>query len=109
MFPPSVFAQVEPLLPALMAAPKPEIGDIASRRSGVEGLFNALFHAVPDVLDIERSIIYYTRAQDGFEVPIHRFARKGIASESATPVPAIVHIHGGDYICLSVDMYKKSI
>lgn len=102
------FRAVEPLLPALMAAPKPEIGDIASRRSGVEGLFKALFHAVPDVLDVERSI-YYAQAQDGFEVPIHRFARKSIASESSTPVPAIVHIHGGGYICLSVDVYKKSI
>lgn len=107
-FDPEYLKAIEPMIPSLMAAPKPDIGDIASRRTGIEGLLVALSQTTPDVVDVEHTI-YHGRSQDGFEVPIYRFAKKVTSSDSSSPAPAIVHIHGGGYICLSVETYKKSI
>jgi acetyl esterase/lipase len=104
---PEYLKAAEPLLTALASAPKPAVGDTAARRAGLEAMIGGLYSGFPDIHDVERSI-HHVGDKTGHDVPIHRFVKKG-TSTSTQPGPAIVHFHGGGYICLSVDLYARCI
>jgi len=104
---PEYLKAAEPLLDAVASVPKPAVGDTANRRAGFEALLGSTFQNFPDIHDVERSI-HHVQDKNGHQVPIHRFIKKS-NENSAQPGPSILHIHGGGYICLSVDLYSKNI
>lgn len=104
---PEYLKAIEPLLPALSSAPKYAAGDVISRRVALESLFGALYDSLPTATEVERSV-FHAKAADGFNVPIHRFSKKGTKTSSAA-LPAVVYLHGGGFICFNVDSYSKSI
>ena len=53
---PEYLNAIEPYMPVLANAPKALIGDIESRRAGVDGLFDLLMPAWPAMDDVEHKV-----------------------------------------------------
>ncbi|CAK7236413.1 hypothetical protein SBRCBS47491_009628 [Sporothrix bragantina] len=73
------------------------VHDITNRRARVESFIRNASGAftLPD--DI-RHKVYHADGADGHKVAIHHVYKK--ANENNEAQPAVVHIHGGGYICL---------
>lgn len=94
------FAQLaEPLLRGMEGLEKPKLHDVEGRRAMLANMFPQTT-APPRIPDDVEQIVHHARASDQHEIAIYHF-RKKTASER-TPGPAIIHIHGGGYIALTV-------
>ncbi|KAH0846372.1 arylesterase/monooxygenase [Fonsecaea pedrosoi] len=102
---PEYHQAIEPMLPAMAAAPKHPPYEVAPRRAGIDGMWAGLMKNWPEVDDVEETV-FKVASFDGVEINVHRFAKKGSA---ATPLAAVVYTHGGGYFCLSVPLYRKMI
>ncbi|WPG98816.1 alpha/beta hydrolase domain-containing protein [Acrodontium crateriforme] len=83
--------------------PKPPAGDVITRRQNVEGMWGGLMAGFPDINDVETQD-FHVKASDGHEILLRWFAKKG-----SSPGSAILYIHGGGMISLSVDHFDKII
>ncbi|OCL03486.1 hypothetical protein AOQ84DRAFT_347687 [Glonium stellatum] len=104
---PELFVAIQPLLPLIASAPKPPVGDTATRREIVRAQFGTAGNQVSSPKDVEISI-HHIKANDSHEFPIYHFQKKNFIP-SANPGPAILHYHGGGLISLSVEDLKKFI
>ena len=95
---------LEPYIDILSKAPKLEVGDVTSRRAGVDGLFDLIMPAWPTTSDVEY-ISFTVKTQNGFDIPVHRLVKKG--TSMSTPGPSVFYVHGGGYISLSFQHYRK--
>lgn len=72
------------------------VHDVNGRRDRIEAFIRT--QKQPQLpADIEQNI-YHAKASDNHEVSIYHFRKKSVATSD--PGPALVHIHGGGYICL---------
>lgn len=101
---PEYLQAIEPYMPILSQAPKLEIGDVASRRRGTDGLFDLIMPAWPVTTDVEYTA-FSVKAEDGFKIPVHRLVKKG--TSTSTQGPAVFYAHGGGYFALSFKHYRK--
>ncbi|KIW97260.1 uncharacterized protein Z519_02652 [Cladophialophora bantiana CBS 173.52] len=102
------YKAIEPMLAAMAAAPKHPPYDVASRRNDIDDMWEGLMRNWPAVEDVEETI-FKVASFDGVEIKVHRFAKKGGAAATASPLPAVVYTHGGGFFCLSVPLYRKQI
>ncbi|KIW27333.1 uncharacterized protein PV07_07081 [Cladophialophora immunda] len=108
---PEYYKVMEPLLPAMAAAPKHPPYDVASRRNGIDDMWEGFMQQWPVVEDVEETI-FKISSFDGVEINVHRFAKKGATPTTRTTgsgSPAVVYTHGGGFFCLSVPLYRKMI
>lgn len=94
----------EPIGAALATAPKIPVYDALSRRKAIDQMWSGLMEQWPEVSDVEETI-FTIPSFDGAEIKVHRFVKAGTDS----PGSAVVYIHGGGYICLSVALYRKKL
>ena len=99
---PEYVKAIEPYMPVLANAPQLPIGDIKSRREGSTALFDMIMPAWPVITDVEHTQVT-VKADDGYQIPFHRFVKAG--TSSASPGSAIFYAHGGGYFGLSVEQY----
>lgn len=100
---PEYASALEPYLNMLQNAPQLPVGDIESRRQGVEVLFDLLMPAWPTISDVDQQTAS-VKAADGYEIPVHIFTKRGTSSG---PGSAVFYLHGGGYFSLKVTDYKK--
>ncbi|KAK6380206.1 hypothetical protein LTS17_005395 [Exophiala oligosperma] len=93
--------------PATQDSQASDVGDVKGVREGLSSLTASLTSTILDPGDVEIKS-YTVKAADGHDIPITGF-RKMVALSSDTPGPAVLHLHGGGYIALSVKEYVMSI
>lgn len=101
---PEYLKALEPYLPVLQNAPKHPINDVASRKAGVDGLFDLIMPAWPVMDDVTQEV-HSVKSDDGFDIPLFHFTKKGV--DKSRPSPVVFYVHGGGYMSLSVSHYRK--
>lgn len=87
--------------------PKPKVGDVESRRATINRSWPTLLAQLPAKPDVVKTHIADVASYDGYKVPLYRFFKKHDRPEA--PGPAVVYIHGGGFICLSIEQYSPLI
>ncbi|KAE8370122.1 alpha/beta hydrolase fold-domain-containing protein [Aspergillus caelatus] len=92
-----------PILQQLGQLAKPAVHDVAARRH----LMAAVTQQSPKtpIPDDMEHLVYYAPTPSGdFEVPIHHYRKKRgpVGPDKDMKAPAVVHVHGGGFISLSV-------
>jgi acetyl esterase/lipase len=100
---PEVAQALAPIFEAMAGAPPLAVGDIETRRKGIEGLLRSFFSSMPAVDDVKVTE-HEATSHDGFQVPLRLYTKDG-----AAPGPLVVYLHGGGMIMRSVDLYDKLI
>ena len=100
---PEVAQALAPVFEAMAQVTPPPVGDVASRRAGVEGLLGKFFGAIPATNDVSDEP-HTARSADGFEVPMRLFRASG-----STGGPLAVYAHGGGMILGSVELYAPHL
>ncbi|HET9875528.1 MAG TPA: alpha/beta hydrolase [Mycobacterium sp.] len=90
---PQVLAELTPLLAAGAGAPRPAVGDIATRRINARRMFDQLAAARPPVPEVEVAQ-YRATAQDGATVPLRWYRPADVPA----PGSAALYLHGGGMI-----------
>lgn len=95
---------VEAVLSKVQIPPKPEVGDVKTRRENTNKLMSELMAKLPSASDVDKALVGHAKSHDGHDVAIYRFKKE--TPSIVSPGPAIVYCHGGGYFCLSVDIYQ---
>jgi len=82
---------------------KPRVGDVESRRTTIEASWPRLLSQLSPTSSVEKTHVANVSSYDAHEVALYRFSKKDTPSNEAGS--AIVYIHGGAYLCLSVELY----
>lgn len=90
---PHVLAELAPLLDAGTAAPRPAVGDIATRRANARQMFARLAAGRPPVPEVE-VVPYRAVAEDGTTVSLRWYRR----ADAPAPGSAALYLHGGGMI-----------
>ncbi|KAK3944214.1 Alpha/Beta hydrolase protein [Diplogelasinospora grovesii] len=94
---PEWYALAKPMLAATRE--RLPLHDVKGRRAQIDVFLAAAGpFTLPDALD---HIVHHAQAQDNHLIAIHHFRKKAVSHSESAPGPAIVHIHGGGYTCLS--------
>ncbi|OAA78568.1 esterase/lipase [Akanthomyces lecanii RCEF 1005] len=103
-------AAVAPFLSSLSNMPKPAVHDIQTRRQNLAVFTNHATSPPPPIPDgVEQKILSVT-AQDGHVIPLWRIARKpDTVPTQNTPGPAVLFMHGGGFIALSVAPFAEEL
>lgn len=83
---------IQVVLSKLQIPPKPETGDVMTRRENTNRLMTELLAKLPPATDVDKALMGYAKSHDGYEVAIYRFKKNVPAIDS--PGPAIVYCHG---------------
>lgn len=87
----------------------PPVGDIETRRTNVAAGLGQLLLKMYSSDDIETNVFEIER-DNGSKISVNRFFSKtNQVLGKAPPGPAILHIHGGGYISMDVDMWSPAL
>ncbi|RVX69547.1 hypothetical protein B0A52_06611 [Exophiala mesophila] len=87
----------------------PPVGDVATRRINVADGLGKLLLQMHTSDDIETEV-FEIKMDNGSTVAVHRFFSKPTkAPTEAASGPAVLHIHGGGYISMDVDMWSPAL
>ena len=100
---PEVAQALAPIFEAMAGTTPPAPGDVATRRTAVEGLIGSFFSALPAVDDVKVTE-FEVASHDGYQVPLRLYIKDG-----AAPGPLVVYLHGGGMIMGSVELYDKLV
>ncbi|KAL4809789.1 Alpha/Beta hydrolase protein [Aspergillus unguis] len=73
------------------------VNDVTNRRARVEAFIKGAGQVTLPA-DIEQ-VVHHAKADDNHDIAIYHFRKKGVDPQAAGP--AVAHIHGGGYTCLS--------
>ncbi|KAJ5559733.1 Alpha/Beta hydrolase protein [Penicillium frequentans] len=104
-FDPEYASAIEPLIPFISKRAKLTIEGIKLSRDAREQGIARLYGVLPDLSDVEQTI-YHIEADDGYQIPILKFSKKGIPTK---PGPVIMHYHGGGMILGSAELHAKPL
>ena len=96
---PEVGAGLAALLGGAPAAPLPAVGDVESRREGVEALQRGAHAQLPTPTDVTAKD-FEAVTEDGATLLLRWYTKDG-----ATPGPAVLYAHGGGMILSNVEIY----
>ncbi|KAJ5613143.1 hypothetical protein N7510_006337 [Penicillium lagena] len=96
---------VAPIFAARANEPKPDAPDPLAVRAAVTAAFETMLSQLPRATEVEHSE-HRVPSYDGETIPVHRFWKK--ETETTTPAPALIHLHGGGMIFGSGDMFHNS-
>lgn len=101
---------IDPEIGAALVALFPEaaepipVGDVATRREGVEGLQREMFARIGMPDDVETTD-YETTAPDGASILLRWYSKQGVAA----PGSAVLYTHGGGMILSTVEIYDVPV
>lgn len=98
---PEIAAGLAALFPE--EAPLPAVGDVASRREGVEALQRTTHGSLPMPTDVTIRDLH-TTADDGAELLLRWYTKDG-----ASPGSAVLYAHGGGMILSTVEIYDGPV
>lgn len=102
---PDFASRAKDLLDMVASRPQPPVHDVATRRQNIDAFFGAMARATPSLPDVQYTK-YTFPAQDGVELTMHGFTKKG--SQTA-PGPAVVDYHGGGMIAGDVALFRPGL
>ena len=100
---PEFVAALEPLLPGLGDPVSFPVGDVLSRRGEIDRRWALGTETWPAVDNVLHHIFTAKSSDDGFEIPIHHYVKKGVPLSKS----AVFYTHGGGHFCLNVPLYHK--
>ncbi|MEO6091099.1 MAG: alpha/beta hydrolase [Umezawaea sp.] len=100
---PQVAAILAPMAEAMVDAPHPAVGDVATRRVVLEAMMAQTAALQPTPADVTTTD-FHAVAEDGAKVLLRWYAKDG-----AAPGPAALYLHGGGMILGSVTLYDAPI
>lgn len=99
-----------PILQQLGQLGKPAVHDVAARRRLMAAVTQqAPKTPLPD--DVEHLVYYAPTPSGDFQVPIHHYRKKQgpVGPDKDMKAPAVVHVHGGGFISLSVKELERML
>lgn len=101
---PEVAAPLAALLGGGEAPPQAPVGDVKTRRDMCDIMIETLKTKVPRTLDVSNISHkdFHTKTADGHDLLLRWYSKTGSQKETT---PAILYIHGGGMIAMSIDHY----
>ncbi|KAF2418993.1 hypothetical protein EJ08DRAFT_654109 [Tothia fuscella] len=101
---PEVGAAIAALSPPGSEPPPPTpVGDVATRRAGVETMFPALMPPMPKDVTTKD---YHVAASDGHQILLRFYTKNGATAKSTA---GVLYMHGGGFIAGSVPLYDPVV